>query len=37
LPEDRGCLIPEGGAPDEAAITEMFTRYGTTVLGPPLS
>jgi mannose-6-phosphate isomerase-like protein (cupin superfamily) len=35
--EDLGRLIPEDGPPDEAAITEMFARYGTTVLGPPLS
>jgi mannose-6-phosphate isomerase-like protein (cupin superfamily) len=34
--EDLGRLIPDQGAPDDDAITEMFQRYGTTVLGPPL-
>ena len=35
--EDLGHLIPERGTPDEDAIIDMFQRYGTTVLGPPLS
>ena len=35
--EDLGQLIPPDGPPDEAAMLEMFTRYRTTVLGPPLS
>lgn len=35
--EDLGALIPQDGAPDETAIGAMFTRYGTTVVGPPLS
>jgi mannose-6-phosphate isomerase-like protein (cupin superfamily) len=35
--EELGRLIPEQGAPDEAAIGEMFQRYGTTVMGPPLA
>lgn len=35
--EDLGRLIPDGGPPDEAAIAEMFARYGTTMLGPPLT
>lgn len=35
--EELGALIPPDGPPDEAAIGEIFTRYGTTVLGPPLS
>jgi hypothetical protein len=34
--EDLGALIPPDGPPDEAAVVEMLTRYGTTVLGPPL-
>ncbi len=35
--EGLGSLIPEDGPPDEQAIGELFTRYGTTALGPPLS
>jgi hypothetical protein len=34
--EDLGPLLAGQGPPDEAAIAEMFDRYGTTVLGPPL-
>ena len=34
--EDLGRLTADGGPPDEFAITEMFTRYGTSVLEPPL-
>jgi quercetin dioxygenase-like cupin family protein len=34
--EELGRLVPDGGPPDEVAIGEMFVRYGTTVLGPPL-
>jgi len=34
--EDLGRLLPDQGPPDDGAIAEMFRRYGTTILGPPL-
>jgi hypothetical protein len=33
-PWRAGMLIPPDGVPVEAAIAGLFTRYGTTVLGP---
>jgi hypothetical protein len=35
--EDLGALVPQDGPPDETAVVAMLARYGTTVLGPPLS
>jgi mannose-6-phosphate isomerase-like protein (cupin superfamily) len=35
--EGLGGLIPDDGPPDEAAIGALFERYGTKVLGPPLT
>ncbi len=35
--EALGRLIPHDGPPEEAAILQMFTRYGTTIQGPPLT
>jgi mannose-6-phosphate isomerase-like protein (cupin superfamily) len=35
--EDLGALVPQDGPPDEAAVVAMLARYGTAVLGPPLS
>jgi len=37
MSEKLGRLVPELGPPDKEAIGEMFRRYGTTVLGPPLA
>jgi mannose-6-phosphate isomerase-like protein (cupin superfamily) len=34
--EDVGRLMPADGPPDEAELTEVFARYKTSVLGPPL-
>jgi mannose-6-phosphate isomerase-like protein (cupin superfamily) len=34
--EDLGRLVPEDGPPDERAMMEVFARYKTSVLGPPL-
>jgi hypothetical protein len=34
--EDLGRLVPENGPPDEQAMTEVFAKDATSVLGSPL-